>query len=136
MVTPALFARLLRRMAELIEAMDDTEFEDFLGDIRSARPTPKSAGSRRTPRQEPPAKSDSYTSREIVNRLQEADTREEGALILEQLHLTRRELVAVAHARSVHVTKEDNISRIEQKLIEAIIGSRLNSQAIRGTRSG
>jgi hypothetical protein len=134
-VGPVLLARLLRRMADVIESMDDAELEGFLGNVQPISRTSKIGGSRRAPRNEPRAKMDPHRTSDVVNRLQEARTRDEGASILDQLNLTRRELVAVAHARSVHVTKDDNISRIEEKLVEAIIGSRLNSQAIRGTSS-
>ena len=52
--------------------------------------------------------------------------------ILEKLDFTRRDLEAMARDRNVHVTKDDNVRRIKEKLVEVIVGSRLNSAAIRG----
>jgi hypothetical protein len=66
-------------------------------------------------------------------KLVAARTREDGLALLETEDLTRAELVALAKAADVHVTKSDGVSRIEEKLVEALIGSRLSSEAIRGS---
>jgi hypothetical protein len=131
-VERALLVRMLRRMAEVFEAMDDAELECFFGGLQSRGRTSKVGGSRRAAATEPLTEKDLFQANDIVHRLQQARTRDEGTSILVDLNLTKRELVAIARARSVHITKEDNIRRIEEKLVEALIGSRLNSQAIRG----
>jgi hypothetical protein len=122
-VRPALIAQLLRQVADIIESMDAGEFQHFLASGKPVR-TAKASASK---------KIDERRIEEIVSRLQIARTREEGTSLLERQNLSRRELVAVANAQSVHVTTNDNIFRIIEKLVEAIIGSRLNSLAIRGS---
>jgi hypothetical protein len=75
------------------------------------------------------------TSTEVENYLDQltmAQTREAASEIIDKLNFTRKELEALARTRSVHVTKDDNVQRIKEKLVEAIVGSRLNSLAIRG----
>jgi hypothetical protein len=55
----------------------------------------------------------------LLDELMKSATREAASDILDKLDLTRKEL-------------DDNVKRIKEKLIEAIVGSRLNSLAIRG----
>ena len=62
----------------------------------------------------------------------QSPTREAASEILDKLDFNRKELEALARSRSVHVLKDDNVRRIKDKLIEAIVGSKLNSLAIRG----
>jgi hypothetical protein len=120
-------ADILRQLAEVIER-NPAALEKFLSSVSS--PPGKTAGFAKLP-----AYSDAERVGEILSDLQTATSRDEAARILRLFNLTRRELVELARARSVHVRKEDNVSRIEEKLIESIIGARLNSLAIRGERS-
>jgi len=53
---------------------------------------------------------------------------------LEAAQLTRRNLEALARSFEVPVRKEDNLERLRDRIIDATIGARLNSQAIRGGR--
>lgn len=126
------FASLLRHFARLIERRETGELEkllDTLEDVGLSKTRDSS-----TERKPKSSKSEvgPSKSREIIELLQSAPDRESGASLLRGLSLTKRELTDLARNRSVHVTKEDNLRRIEEKLIEAIIGSKLNSQAIRG----
>lgn len=72
---------------------------------------------------------------EIIQLLQRSKTREEAISIIRNQKLARRDLIEIARFCSAHVTKDDKVSRIEEKLVEAIVGSRLNSEAIRGSQS-
>jgi hypothetical protein len=68
-----------------------------------------------------------------MRRLAEAPNREAGASLLRELSLSKRELLDLARHRSLHIMKDDSLRRIEEKLVEAVIGSKLNSLAIRGS---
>jgi hypothetical protein len=68
----------------------------------------------------------------VLDQLNRANSRKEGEKILQNLKLSRNELLAVANARSVYVSKDDNVRRIHEKLVESIIGTKLDSGAIRG----
>ena len=128
---PSELAQLLRRLAAVIEPMNADEFRQFI-DRTGAVSTLPSGGEKLT---RPARALKPQETSQIVGRLQAAKTREEGTAILRALKLTRRQLWEVARARSIHIAKEGSASRMEEKIVEAIIGSRLNSEAIRGTDS-
>jgi hypothetical protein len=122
-------ANILRTIADAIEKSGIDEFEDFDVEIK-----PKKMRSG-LPDEHRATKKASMTSTEVENYLDQltmAQTREAASEIIDKLNFTRKELEALARTRSVHVTKDDNVQRIKEKLVEAIVGSRLNSLAIRG----
>lgn len=127
-----LLAQILRRLAKKVEGMDSNEMHKFLRDLDVKNPSEKSREVS-SERRAKGGKSQLYVgTNEILNRLQTAPDREAGAMLLRELSLSKRDLLELARTRSVHITKEDSLRRIEEKLVEAIIGSKLNSQAIRG----
>jgi hypothetical protein len=75
---------------------------------------------------------DQFKIEKVFLDLRRSENRDAGARILDTAGLSRKELELIARNRSIHVTKDDNIPRIKEKLVESIIGSRLNSRAIRG----
>lgn len=72
----------------------------------------------------------------VVASLQELNSREEGRDFIAEHLLNRKGLEALARLLSVPVMKSDNVERIKEKIIEASIGARLNSNAIQGKTSG
>lgn len=68
----------------------------------------------------------------MLSRLERTQTREARRLILDQWAPNRRVLVVLAQASSVHVVKEDSVAHLREKIVEALISSRLRSHAIRG----
>jgi hypothetical protein len=56
----------------------------------------------------------------------------DGHRILRDAQLTRSELEKFARSLDLPVTKKDSIARLEEKIVESLIGSRLNSRAVRG----
>jgi hypothetical protein len=127
----ATLVHILRRIADAIERSDVPEWEDFDIELK-----PKNMRSKLQHDHE--ARSNrkigirSDEVEDLLDQLMKAPTREAAFEILERLNFTRKELEALARPRSVHVTKDDNVQRIREKLVEAIVGSRLNSLAIRG----
>jgi hypothetical protein len=67
----------------------------------------------------------------ILTALSTADTREDGARIVEEKSPNRVDLEALARRLSVPVMREDNKGTLLQKIVEATVGSRLRSVAIR-----
>jgi hypothetical protein len=63
--------------------------------------------------------------------MQRAQTREEGGHILEAASMTRAELEKVARHLNLPILTQDKIERLREKILEATVGSRLNSAAIR-----
>jgi hypothetical protein len=127
----ALLADILRKIADAIEKSSVDELEDFDVEL-----TPKKMRHRALNEHESRANKKAdlapKEAESLLDELMKSATREAASDILDKLDLTRKELVDLARPRSVHVTKDDNVKRIKEKLIEAIVGSRLNSLAIRG----
>ncbi len=74
--------------------------------------------------------------KEIAQRLHELNSREEGLLIINQ-YLTgkkavKKDLQKLAEYLKISQSQKYNISELQEKIIEATIGCRLRSQAIRG----
>lgn len=70
---------------------------------------------------------------DLAQKLHDAESREVAKNLLASIdHPKRREfLIHLAEACKVRVTSKDNIARIEEKLVENVVGSRLRSEAIR-----
>lgn len=64
--------------------------------------------------------------------LRAVESTEAGFTILREAQLTRSDLERLSRSLDLPVTKNDSVGRLEEKVIEALIGSRLNSRAIRG----
>lgn len=70
----------------------------------------------------------------LAARIIDANDRAEAKQILEREGLTRRELMKFGQAHNVHIVKEDKVDLVEAKIVEALVGSRLSSKAIRGEK--
>jgi hypothetical protein len=119
-------ARLLRRIADAVERMSDTELDKFIYGLGAPSPKRRLPQTRKT-------KSVSQNELEgVVAELHQFSTREEALDLLDRLRWSREELATLARRLNIHTTKDDNVGRIKEKLVEAVIGSRLSSAAIRG----
>jgi hypothetical protein len=67
--------------------------------------------------------------------LQEMDNRDEGQAFLDGLRLSKLELQELAGSLDMPVSKSDTVGKLKDLVIEATIGFRLRSNAIRGVRS-
>jgi hypothetical protein len=128
----AMLARLLRQIAKDVEGMDESELKRYVRAISGLRagkrkPTPFVSKVERARRVR-----DESEIKKILLNLENARSRQDGSDILEEHSLSRVELMRLAKLRNIHVTKSDNVERINEKLVEAIIGARLGSIAIRG----
>jgi hypothetical protein len=124
-------AQLLRAIASSIEKLEETQLDEFIGNIKRHRPAEKSPTEKSIVKKKH-AKVDPADLDRIMMQLNESMTRDEGATLLDRLDLSRKELERLARLRDIHVSKDDNITKIKEKLVEVTIGSRLSSRAIRG----
>lgn len=69
---------------------------------------------------------------EIAMLLSEVDSTEAAYAIFGRFDLSRAQLEKLARSIDVAVRKEDTGVKLIDKLVEALVGSRLNSRAIRG----
>lgn len=71
--------------------------------------------------------------RDIAERLQASRSRETAALLLHNEKLAgKNDLAKLARFLRIHVNKHDKREMIEDKIVEAVVGVRLRSEAIQG----
>ena len=121
--------KLLRAMGDSLQTMNDREFELLLQGKGTLRFTP-TKGTVIKPEVEQNLSTDAA---KVARQLENADSRETAKDVISMIkHRRRKEfLLLVAQKSGVHVEKRDSIARIEQKLIETIVGSKLRTQAFK-----
>jgi hypothetical protein len=82
-----------------------------------------------------PQKSESPTFEEITCYLKQLNSRESGLNYLHKIRLTKDYLQKLARFIDIPTQRTDTKDKLSQKIIEATIGYRLNSQAIQGSLS-
>jgi hypothetical protein len=127
--TGAQVARLLRALAALVEKSDPDEVTAFL----RSRATALFSGV------EGHAEKGTFTHAtappdlpKLAEELRALNSRDEGHTLLSSASLTRRELEKLGRLLETPILKTDNMERLTERIIEASIGSRLSSAAIRG----
>ena len=68
----------------------------------------------------------------IANKLQSAKSMQDGAGILDAIAPTKLELEQISRLLMLPINSKDRIEQMRQRVLEATIGFRLRSQAIRG----
>ena len=68
----------------------------------------------------------------VIDELQKLPDRQLGLAYLDSFSLKRKDLELIARSLTIYFSKDDNIQRLKENVLERTIGSRLNSQAIRG----
>jgi hypothetical protein len=124
-------ASLLRAIADVIERNSLTEIEALTTALTQR------SGNQRTKKPSDLGKPKYRALPDLsalASRILDAQDREEAKEILEREALTRKELTQLGQAHNVHIVKEDKVELIEAKIVEALVGSRLNSKAIRGEK--
>ncbi len=124
MSTPEI-AALLRAIADVIESSNPP-------DVASVTAALTDSGERGSKSRPPAKRSDPPPLASISEALLSFADRDVASRFLAEHSLTKKDLTALARDNNVHVTKEDNMEKIESRIIEALVGSRLNSRAIRG----
>jgi hypothetical protein len=123
-------SRLLSAFADALDSMDDREFDLLIQGKVRLRIVEKHKTKTAPPLND--SRLDGAIS-EIAQRLSTAESRESAASLLASVNQPRRRdfLLLLAKSCGVRVESKDNIARIEQKLIENVVGSKLDSEAIR-----
>jgi len=138
MVDKIKLARLLRAFAQIVESSTEDELKALerlsISEILSAggaSKRPSTVKLRRSPR---PSESGDFTK--LIESIRYLPSREAGVSLIERENLDKRSLERIARHLDLPVLREDSSRRLVQKIVEAIIGSRLNSEAIRGDSNG
>ena len=128
--TKNILAKLLVAFADALDSMDDREFNLLIGGkarLRLVEPN------RNTKAQ---ALEDSCLDgviSDMAQRLSVSESRESAATLLASINHPRRKkfLLLLAKSCGIRVESKDSIARIEQRLIENVVGSKLDSEAIK-----
>ncbi len=123
-------AKLLVAFADAMNSMDDREFDLLIQGKAKFRLVEEK------PKQEKKHESDACLDRavaELAKKLNDAESRESAESLLASINYPRRRKFLLLLARSCGVTvgSKDRMARIEQKLVEDVVGSKLRSQAIK-----
>lgn len=118
-------------LARRVELLTDEELEGMLDDAVLSCILGQQPKSRSRKRLEP---TDVELQPEaLIVELASKSSREEAAEFLATRAPSKRVLTEAAKIREVHVAKEDTVKTISEKLVENVVGSRLDSARIRGS---
>ncbi len=126
----AVLSKLLRALADAVEALSDDEVEELLSRNGVGPLLSRGRSWPASPKDEKQRPKEAAEA--LMNSLKSVTSRDAAAAVLEREHPTRAVLVEAAKIRNVHVLKQDTVDVLRIKLIENVVGSRLDSAAIRG----
>jgi hypothetical protein len=121
--------KALIALAECIGRSSESEVQDLLEGLRDLRIGARQTTIRST-KHRPSIQTIDVAS--LRQRLDGCETRSEGNEVLQLAGVHKADLVELARLLDVPVTKSDNIERLREKVVEATVGYRLASKAIRG----
>jgi hypothetical protein len=121
-------ANLFLAFADALKSMDNQEYELLIQGKAKLRLVKDQKAKAKPVRS---SHSDETVS-ELAQKLNNAESREVAAELLASINQprSRKFLVLLAEACGVNAGSKDNIARIEEKLIENVVGTRLRSEAI------
>ena len=124
------FLSLLKVLTVSFASLSDDQYEKLLsGQARlvyqELSKSPGKAKSKNLP--------DDKEINEHINRLTLFSSREEAQAYLKATKLTRAGLGEIASQLRVHLLKSDKKEQMINKIVEAVVGARLRSEAIRDT---
>ncbi len=123
-------SKLLSIVFDALGSMDDHEIELLIQGKATIKVVEKNKTRKSTPL-------DHSCLDEIISdtaqKLNVAESREAAANLLASVNQPRKKdfLLLLAKSCGVRVESKDSIARIEQKLVENVVGARLDSEAIR-----
>jgi len=119
-------AEILRRTAQFLRTLTEDEIDDLItGKARLMLTTPTS---RRPPRGNAAGVPDIDGLRQ---ELGSKASRDDGLAYLDELSLNRESLRQVAVALDLPTPRTDTVARLKDRIVEATIGYKLRSKAIR-----
>jgi len=133
MVDKAKLAKLLRILAQIVDSSSDDELAALerysVSKLMTPSSTSKSGKNKST---ESSKNLDSTNISAIIESMRHLPSRDAGVSLLERQKLNKRTLEQIARRLDLPVMREDTAGRLIQKIVEATLGPRLNSEAIRG----
>ena len=130
-----LILKLLWCLSDAVEKASATEIEDLVSG-RASLAVSREHSLRNSAKRDIGTRREFRGSKRLVSlvvQLRQLESREDGSRLLGRAHLSKKEFEELARLMDLPVAREDDIYRLEQKILEESIGARLNSQAIRGS---
>ena len=127
--------KLLRLLAETVERASRADLEALLDRRATLMNWQRHSTTPREGQPDAPLNKRRRPTKDLsglVAQLRTLGSRDEGLNLLKEAQLTKKELEALARLMDLPVPRDDDAERLRQKIVEESIGSRLNSQAIRG----
>lgn len=120
---------VLRQVSNFLRTLRDDQVEDLIaGRVNLTLTAPASKRVQRS-------KLDTPDVAKIQSELRSLNSREEGMKYLDSLSLTRVSLSNIATAMDLPTPRGDSVARLKERIVEATIGYRLRSEAIRSRES-
>ena len=128
--TKKILTKLLVAFADALDSMDDREFDLLINGKARLRVVEPNRTTRALPLEDSCLDG---TISDMAKRLNAAESRESAANLLASIDQPQKKnfLLLLAKSCGVRVESKDSIARIEQRLIENVVGSRLDSEAIK-----
>lgn len=122
-------AEILKQVSSLLRRLTPEDIENLIaGRARlTCEAIPRKGAIRKT------AAPDIPDPGEVKAALSALHSREEGLIYLDELGLNREKLRLLASAFDLPVPRSDTVDKIKGRLVEATIGYRISSEAIRGS---
>ena len=126
-----IISQFLRTLAHQVEQLSDEEVKSLLESAGlKALLSRKRQPLKRTHVEPAEVRAE---ARSLMNGLIGQPSRDAARELLSSLSPTRRVLIEAAKLREVHVARHDTVASISEKLVENVVGSRLDSARIRGS---
>lgn len=122
-------AEILRKVSNFLRTLTDEQIDDLI----SGRVKLALTGSSR---RKISSKRQSLSAPEIsgiIEELSVKSTLEDGLAVLDDLALTRESLRQIASTMDLPTPKTDTVAKIKSRIVDATIGYRLRSNAIRAS---
>lgn len=125
-------ANLFAAFADALNAMDDREFDRLIQGKAKLRLVEKGRGKAGKNGKLLDATPLTESIPELAQKFQASESRKEAAELLAGVNGRRRKevLLLLAKELGVNATARDNIGLIERRLIENVVGARLDAEAI------
>lgn len=125
-------AKALRSCADFLARLDEGQLERFLDGTLSLALIETGPPHRAAPEESTPDLPRPDPGLMLQEVLRTAVSREEALKVVRQKDVTKPVLLSLARRLQVRVERHDGRAALEEKLVEAIVGSRLRSEAIQG----
>lgn len=126
-----IFPLLLRQLAELVESLDDSDCDKIAdGRLELTLSQTRVQKKEKFKLQDAPAASEEFSK--VRDKLSAFSSRDDAERYLSENVQKKSDLILVAREMAIPVHSSDTGDKIRDKIVEATVGYRLRSQAIRG----